>query len=688
MALSLQQVLKQTQKLIMTPQMQQSIQLLQLNALELEQMIHTEMMENPFLELSDDEEALRTEPKDSAVEADFDPASVVDSGLSDEQKRADSSSLSAVDDEGYDERRAPVTSTDPYEPPPSDDAVATASAPEGEAPPATDFETFGQNDVDWDDQFGDSDTSAYASTREDAEDHDFTTYTAISEGLYESLMRQLKLSVLEGRALEVGEFLVGNLDESGLLDCSLENIARLLGYPPDLVDIKGASNSEDVLRGLLVKLHGSDSAEHNRELNRKQLVAKVVGALIHRTPDECMAMSRKQWLTALIARRLKRPYREVAAEPTTELMLDAVAVRMKTDRETVFEALEVIQDFEPTGVGARDLAECLRLQCEERNIRNRLLYRILDEHLTDLQQKRFREIAKALDTTEAKVQEVFHIVATLDPRPGKNLTKDTPRYIIPDVFVKKVDDKYMYFLHEGDAGKLRIASSYRKMLKGRRAAKFAEQVALEAGDAHLNGTAALEGANGFEAAHGVGAAANGIAMETVEAPPLDDRENPADYAHEKYKNAVWLIKNIEKRKSTVLRVTEAIMNYQKDFLDKGIEHLHPLTLRNIAEVVGMHESTIARVTTQKYVETPRGVFSLKFFFSSGLETDSGEDASSRSIKELITQMIGAENVKRPLSDQKIADMLKDRGIQIARRTVAKYREQLKILPAKLRKQVT
>jgi len=338
-------------------------------------------------------------------------------------------------------------------------------------------------------------------------------------------------------------------------------------------------------------------------------------------------------------------------------------------------------------VGARDLAECLRLQCEEREIRNRLLYRILDDHLSDLQQKRFREIAKALDTTEAKVQEVFHIVATLDPRPGKNLTKDTPRYIIPDVFVKKVDDKYMYFLHEGDAGKLRIASSYRKMLKGRRAAKFAEQVALEAGDAHLNGMAALaSGTNGFEAAHGV-QGANGVAMETLEAPPLDDRDNPADYAHEKYKNAVWLIKNIEKRKSTVLRVTEAIMNYQKDFLDKGIEHLHPLTLRNIAEVVGMHESTIARVTTQKYVETPRGVFSLKFFFSSGLETDSGEDASSRSIKELITQMIGAENVKRPLSDQKIADMLKDRGIQIARRTVAKYREQLKILPAKLRKQV-
>lgn len=683
MAISLQQVLKQTQKLIMTPQMQQSIQLLQLNALELEQMIHTEMMENPFLELTEDEEALRSEAKEP--EAEFE-APAGDSGLSDEQRRVEASTTSATEDDGFEDRRAPLASTDPYEAPATEDAIAPAAAAEGEAP--ADFETFGQSDVDWDDQFGDSDTSAYASTKEDSEDHDFTTYTAISEGLYDSLMRQLKLSVLEGRALEVGDFLVGNLDESGLLDCSLENIARLLGYPPDLVDIKGASNSEEVLRGLLVKLHGTGQAEHYRELNRKQLVASVVGALIHRSPDECMAMGRKQWLAALIARRLKRPYREVVATPNTELMLDAVAMRMKVDRELVYEALEVIQDFEPTGVGARDLAECLRLQCEEQGIRNRLLYRILDDHLSDLQQKRFREIAKALDTTEAKVQEVFHIVSRLDPRPGKNLTKDTPRYIIPDVYVKKVDEKYMYFLHEGDAGKLRIASSYRKMLKGRRAAKYAEQVALEAGTATLDLPEAAEEAlllNGANSVNGTAA----VAMETVEAPPVaaDGPDGSTEYAHEKYKNAVWLIKNIEKRKSTVLRVTEAIMNYQKDFLDKGIEHLHPLTLRNIAEVVGMHESTIARVTTQKYVETPRGVFSLKFFFSSGLETDSGEDASSRSIKELITQVIGAENVKRPLSDQKIADMLKDRGIQIARRTVAKYREQLKILPAKLRKQV-
>jgi RNA polymerase sigma-54 factor len=241
------------------------------------------------------------------------------------------------------------------------------------------------------------------------------------------------------------------------------------------------------------------------------------------------------------------------------------------------------------------------------------------------------------------------------------------------VFVKKIDDKFMYFLNEGDAGRLRIASNYRRLIQHRaRRGALAAQARAAAG---LAAAAAQNGSSIHGTSDSMGGGSTVVDTDT------------GDYAHEKYKNAVWLIKNIEKRKSTVLRVTEAIMNYQKDFLEKGIEYLHPLTLRNIAEVVGMHESTIARVTTGKYVETPRGIFELKFFFSSGLETESGEDASSRSIKEIITQMIGTEEARKPLSDQKIADMLKDRGIQIARRTVAKYREQLKILPAKLRKTV-
>ncbi|MBX3729783.1 MAG: RNA polymerase factor sigma-54 [Candidatus Sumerlaeia bacterium] len=635
MALSLQQVLKQTQKLIMTPQMQQSIQLLQLNSLELEQMIHAEMMENPFLELADDEEGLASAPSDDdAGDAADAPA---DTGLSEQAARDE------VPEEAHEPEfdRAPAAAADPLD-------NTLAERPDDSADTG-DFEAFSKTDVDWNEEYSESDTIAYSSTREDLEEYDFTTYTAIGESLYDSLMRQARLSVLADAELRIAEFIIGNLDEAGLLDCRLENQAMMLGYAPDLIEPRGGKDSEDRLRRVVLKLKGESNIEHLRELNRRQLVATLVAHLIGVTPDEAMTMPRGEWLLALIARKLRKPLDDFKDLPPTELVLHVIAGRMRTDPDTVFDVLEVIHDFEPTGVGARDLAECLRLQCEERGIRNRLLYRILEQFLSDLQQKRFREIARAIDVPEADVVEVFQIISRLDPKPGLSKTKDSARYITPDVYVKKVDDRYMYFLNEGDAGRLRIASHYRRMAQRDRKR------------GRPDAPAAPEGENG---------------------------SNPhAGYANEKYKNAIWLIKNIEKRKATVLRVTEAIMNYQSDFLEHGIEHLRPLTLRNIAEVVGMHESTIARVTTGKYVETPRGIFELKFFFSSGLETDEGEDASSRSIKEMLTQMIQAEDPRRPLSDQKIADMLKDKGINIARRTVAKYREQLKILPAKLRKQV-
>ncbi len=635
MAISLHQQMRQTQKLIMTPQMQQSIQLLQLNSMELEQMISQEMMENPFLELSDDEENLQSsnEERDQAdAGADDSPD---DSGLS-EQAKAESPTAndSVLPDEREDTRQ-------------KGEETGDATPDETGKDAAEDFEKFEKNDVDWDSEYGDSDTSAYRATREDSEESDFTTYTALNESLYDSLMRQVRLSVLAGDEIEIAEFIVGNLNEDGFLDCSPENQAMIMLYPPELFTTKPTTQTSERLRGMLKKLRGSEAAVYAVELKHRQLVAMVVGALLKITPDEAMTMSRREQALALVARKLKKPAEEVAEARPEDLVLETVAWRMKSDAQTVFDVLEVVHDFEPTGVAARNLGECLRLQAEERGIRDRVLYEILENHLPNLQQKRFREIAQALDVPESRVQDAFHTIARLDPRPGRSTTKDSPRYIKPDVFVKKMDGRYMYFLSEGDAGRLRIASNYRRM------------ASRNAREAAQNGN----GSNAYETGQ-------------------------AQYANEKYKNAVWLIKNIEKRKSTVLRVTEAIMEYQMEFLEKGVEHLRPLTLRNIAEVVGMHESTIARVTTKKYVETPRGIFELKYFFSSGLETDSGNDASSRSIKEIITQMIELENPRRPLSDQKIADMLKDRGIQIARRTVAKYREQLKILPAKLRKEVS
>lgn len=659
MALSLQQVQKQTQRLIMTPQMQQSIQLLQMNSMDLEQLIREEMLENPMLELGDDEEALDSGAEDAAGDdVELIPPEA-ESGLSDQAAAKDS-----PDD--FDEPRERTDSSTALDDPLYDPANHSEGSEE--------FEKFAENDVNWEEQFEDSDTSSYSGgTHEDFEENDFTTYTGATESLYDSLNRQLRLSILAGPDLEIGEFIIGNLDGDGYLDCTLPNQCLMVGYPAELVnpDIAGSAEKVDeALRHMLARLHSGEKAEAFRGMKRKELVLRITADIVGQTYDEVASLNKDDRLVLLIAHRMKRDFEELRDLSPADLLLEVIAFRVGTTADRVFDVLEVVQEFEPTGIAARDLAECLRLQCEDRGIRNRLLYRILDEYLGDLQQKRFREIARAIDVPEDKVVEVFQTLSTLDPKPGRSKTIDRPQYITPDVYVKKVEGKYMYHLNEGDAGRLKVASNYRRMIMNKKARKAAEaQAAAEA------------------------AARNGAAAETPTGVWVDEKApvlaaEDVDYATEKYKNAVWLIRNIEKRKGTILRVTEAIMEYQKEFLEKGIEHLRPLTLRDIAEVVGMHESTIARVTTKKYVETPRGIFELKYFFSSGLETDEGDAASSRSIKELLTQIIEAEEKRRPLSDQKIADMLRAKGFQIARRTVAKYREQLKILPAKLRKEVS
>ena len=297
--------------------------------------------------------------------------------------------------------------------------------------------------------------------------------------------------------------------------------------------------------------------------------------------------------------------------------------------------LRVVQGFDPVGVGARDLAECLILQLEARGEKDPLIFRIVGEHLDMLQKKKFREIARELQVDEDLVRAVFHKISHLEPMPGRSRTAAEVRYALPDVVVRKVDEDYVVFMNEGRTAGLRLNQYYRQLLSSPDAFSSQEK----------------------------------------------------EFAQEKLKSAVWLLRNIEKRKSTILKVSEAIMDFQREFLDKGTPGLRPLTLREIAEVVGMHESTVARVTTGKYIDTPRGVYELKYFFSPGLQTDTGEDASSTSIKEMLNQMVAAEDPRRPLSDQRLAEMLQERGITIARRTVAKYREQLRILSAKLRKQV-
>lgn len=528
MALHLSQQLRQSQRLVMTPQMQQSIALLQMNSLELEQHLETELAENPFLEISD-----RGEEDDQLVGSEVETADVAgegrdfEDGDDDWMNGAEPGAAADVDSLGGDAAPALALTDGAASEAPGDLDPALMPADEGR----------GTVDVDFDSLFDDTEPRLNSSSYEQLdEENDFTTYTAMPETLYEKLRKQLYLAQLEGKQLDIGEYILGLLDEDGYLRTPVEEIAEEFSVEP--------CDVEDVLM--------------------------------------------------------------------------------------------VIQSFEPTGVAARDLPECLMLQMEELGVKDRDYYRVVRNHFKQLQGRKFREITKALNVPESKLSEIFNYIIKLDPHPGRRYAAQEVRHIKPDVFVKEVDGEYLYYVNEGRAGALRINKFYRDLLARK------EKVFTGA-----------------------------------------ERE----FAMSKFKNAVWLIKNIEKRKGTVLRVTEAIMQFQKEFLTRGVEALRPLTLKEIAAMVDMHESTIARVTTGKYVETPQGTFELKYFFSSGLETEDGEDASSRSIKEKIREIIGDEDARKPLSDQKIANMLQKSGLRIARRTVAKYREQMKFLPAKLRRKV-
>ncbi len=316
--------------------------------------------------------------------------------------------------------------------------------------------------------------------------------------------------------------------------------------------------------------------------------------------------------------------------------MEACAERFGVTLNHVERILCVIQEFDPSGVGARDLPECLVLQLAALGELDLTAKEVLMEHWEELMRKQFRPIARALEVREEDVVEVFNKVRKLQPAPGLAYTREQPLYITPDVYVREIDGRYVTYLNEGDVAHLRLSSTYRNILL----------------------------------------------REDVENQDPKERE----YALDKFRAAVMFIKNIEKRRNTVLRVTEAIMEYQKEFLEHGVESLRPLSLAEIADRVGMHESTISRVTSGKYVDTPQGLLELKFFFSSAIQSDDGEAASSRAIKSKIRELIDAEDSRRPLSDDKIAQQLQTLGFSIARRTVAKYREQLKILPTSMRRQ--
>ncbi len=314
--------------------------------------------------------------------------------------------------------------------------------------------------------------------------------------------------------------------------------------------------------------------------------------------------------------------------------VDEIAGFTGADNKKVQEVLDIIKTFDPPGVAASDLRESLLIQLEQQGLSESLAARLVGEHLDDLLEKRYREIARKLKKTVKEIQAAADVVASLDPRPGTRYSADEPRYIVPDLIVDKVDEGYVVQINDRNIPRLRVSRAYRDILTRARKKDKAEE----------------------------------------------------EYVKKKLDSARWLIRTIDQRRRTMVRVMEAILDAQRDFFERGVEHLKPLTLQQIANVVDMHESTVSRVTNGKYVQTPRGVYELKYFFSPGLKTDNGEDASSKRIKAKIQEMVEGEDRKKPLSDQDIAARLKDEGFSVARRTVAKYRDQLGILRARMRKE--
>lgn len=314
--------------------------------------------------------------------------------------------------------------------------------------------------------------------------------------------------------------------------------------------------------------------------------------------------------------------------PTT---IEDLALEAGLDPEDAEEVLKIIQTLDPVGVAARDLRECLLVQAENFGYdKDDVVWQVIDRHLANIEKRNFNAIARDLKCDIEEVYEAARLISTLEPRPGRNFTTEDPPYITPDVYVHKIGDEYVVTTNDDGLPKLKIN---------------------------------IEQAN-----------------------QLMKDPKAKDFVQSKLASARWFVRSLDQRQKTIVKVTQCIVEKQREFFEKGIEYLKPMILRDVAEAVGMHESTISRVTTNKYVHTPRGIFELKYFFNSSIRRIADEDIASESVKQAIKKIIAEEDPRNPYSDEQIVKKLEEQKIIIARRTVAKYREMMGILSSAKRKQ--
>jgi RNA polymerase sigma-54 factor len=579
MALNLKLQMRQSQQLIMTPQLQQAIKLLQLSRQELEDLIDQALVENPVLE---EEEPTDTERLEAAEASPAEP-------VAEREVEGD-----LIDNDRHEEA-----------------------------------------DRDWE-QYINSGSGIVSErgSRDDGDEPNLEATLTRVETVHDHLSWQLEMSQLSDLENEIGEILIGNIDDDGYLTVSVN---ELLDERPDLQERIVAAVQAGTL--VLAPPEPADLAH----LDVKHSSSQPSEVLSKKKAPPVFAEDTAEEAEAAAIAALP-PGTEPPPKPVPVAATPRAKPKPEASRQ-VEAVLRHIQQFDPPGSGARTLQECLEIQLRAHGLANHLSYKIVQQDLKLLENKDLKRVARRQKVDVEEVVEAYKLIMELEPKPGRPFVRDRPQHIIPDVFIYKVygeapdaEDRvgqYRVVLNDTGLPRLRISNYYRNLSD-------------RAGGGNLT----------------------------------------QEYIQEKIKAGNWLMKSIEQRQKTILRVTRSILKHQYEFIEKGIHYLKPLVLKDVAEDIEVHESTVSRITTNKYVHSPQGLFELKFFFTSGIDQGQGDVISSKKIKDMIEKMIQAEDEREPLTDIQIAERLsKDSNIKVARRTVAKYREALSLLPSNKRKQL-
>ena len=558
MSLNLKLQMRLSQQLIMTPQLQQAIKLLQLSRQELDELIDQALIENPVLEEAPEE----TDPLDEDVPSQQPDALASDADVIEDHRQV-------------------------------------------------------ENDIDWQQYIASgSGIIPERHARDDGEDANLEATLSRADTLQDHLIWQLEMAPLSPLEMAIGRYLIGNTDDDGYLTVSIQEMLE-----SDAELYREIERGYKQKRFTLPPPEGFDPAM----LTARHLVVQPEGK----------------------TKGKKAPPTFDEDEDDTPQGIQTAPVQVKPEVGAAVEALlRLIQQFDPMGVGARSLQECLEIQLRALGLAGELPFQIVHHDLKLLENKDLKKIARRRKADLERVIEAYRLIMNLEPKPGRPFARERAQTIIPDVYIHKVhadadegEDRYgQYKVTLNDTGitRLRISNFYRAMADNNQA----------------------------------------------------DSSLTQEYIQEKIKAGNWLMKSIEQRQKTILRVTGSILKHQYDFFEHGIKDLRPLVLKDVAEDIDVHESTVSRITTNKYAHTPQGTFELKYFFTSGIDQGHGEVISSKKIKDMILRIISSEDAREPLTDIQIAERLSQESkVKVARRTVAKYREALNLLPSNKRKKM-